>query len=113
MTVKSTGCGFDPHSKYIFTFICSFLRSGVKAKRGVEFRHAYAMLPELGGKWGPCCERDTACLFLFYIKYPLISRTACTTYLATYYYQVFEVGLCFYIIYNFYYNFFIIFFLVF
>ena len=34
MTVKSTGCGFHPHSRNIF------LRSGVEAKRGVEFRHS-------------------------------------------------------------------------
>ena len=28
VTVKSTRCGFD-----LFTFICSFLRSGVEARR--------------------------------------------------------------------------------
>ena len=40
MTVKSTGCGFDPpleDMKYLFIFIFPFVRSGVEAKRGVEF----------------------------------------------------------------------------
>ena len=44
MTLKSTGCGFDPPleeiNKLIFTFIFLFLRSGVEAKRDVEFRHS-------------------------------------------------------------------------
>ena len=47
VTVKSTGCEFDPHSeklnKYLFTFninIFSILRSGVEAKSAVEFRHS-------------------------------------------------------------------------
>ena len=38
VTVKTTGCGFDPHPT-LFLFIFSFLRSGVEAKRGVEIRH--------------------------------------------------------------------------
>ena len=40
VTVTLTGCGFDPHTKYLFTFIFSFLRFGIEAKRGVEFRHS-------------------------------------------------------------------------
>ena len=47
---KGTKCGckrdwwclrsLDEEMKYLFKFICSFLRSGVEAKRGVEFRHS-------------------------------------------------------------------------
>ena len=46
VTVKSSGCGFGPHCrsiaemKYLFTLMFSFLRSGVEAKSGVEFRHS-------------------------------------------------------------------------
>ena len=43
VTAKSTGCGFDSHSKemkYLLKFIFSFLHSGVEAKRGVEFCHS-------------------------------------------------------------------------
>ena len=43
VTVKSTGCEFDAHSKrkkYLLTFIFSFLRFSVEAKCGVEFRHS-------------------------------------------------------------------------
>ena len=41
VTVKPTGCGFDPleEMKYLLKFIFPFLRSGVVAKRGVEFCH--------------------------------------------------------------------------
>ena len=42
VTVNSTGCGFVPHSrmmKYLFKLTFSFLRSGVQAKRGADFRH--------------------------------------------------------------------------
>ena len=39
VTVKTTGCGFDPHPT-LFLFIFSFLRSGVEAKRGAEFCHS-------------------------------------------------------------------------
>ena len=41
MTVKSTGCGGKEaleEMKYLFIFL--FLRSGVEAKRGVEFCHS-------------------------------------------------------------------------
>ena len=44
--------------KYLFTFIFSFLRSGVEAKRGFEFCNLYAshaMPPEFGGKLGTVC----------------------------------------------------------
>ena len=55
--------------KYLFKFIFPFLRSGVEAKRSVEFGHS--MSPEFSGKWGtdfintsslclPCCVRDTS-----------------------------------------------------
>ena len=40
VTAKPTGCGFDPHLRKLniyFKFIFPFLRSGVEAKRGVEF----------------------------------------------------------------------------
>ena len=42
VTVKPTGCGFDPHEemKYLLKFIFPFLRSGVEVKRGVEFCHS-------------------------------------------------------------------------
>ena len=39
VTVKPTGCGFDPHFeeiKYLLKFIFPCLRSDVEAKRGVE-----------------------------------------------------------------------------
>ena len=42
MTIKPTGCGFDPHSRrwnFYLKFIFPFLRSGVEVKRGVEFCH--------------------------------------------------------------------------
>ena len=37
---SSRGAGALEKIKYLFTFIFSFLRSGVEAKRGVEFRHS-------------------------------------------------------------------------
>ena len=39
-------------------FIFPFLRSGVKAKRGVEFSHwtQHAMPPKFGRKWGTACR---------------------------------------------------------
>ena len=44
VTAKLNGCGFDPHSRklnvYLIKFYFHFLRSGVEAKRGVEFRHS-------------------------------------------------------------------------
>ena len=41
VTVNATGCGFPlEEMKYLFKFIFSYLRSGVEAKRGVEFRHS-------------------------------------------------------------------------
>ena len=58
MTVKSTGCGFDNHSRklniYLY-FIFSFHRSGVEAKRGLSSATQYATPPELGGKWETEC----------------------------------------------------------
>ena len=66
MTVKSTSCGFDLHSRkrniYIGTFIFSFLRSGVEAKLSSATQHA--LPPELGGYM---CQRllavfNTQCL---------------------------------------------------
>ena len=41
VTEKLTGCGFEPRPeemKYLFIFL--LLRSGVEAKRGVDFRHS-------------------------------------------------------------------------
>ena len=40
VTVKATGCGFDPHFKSLFKCIFSFLCSGIEAKRVVQFRHS-------------------------------------------------------------------------
>ena len=37
VTVNATDCGLDIH---LLTFIFSFLRCGVEAKRGVELRHS-------------------------------------------------------------------------
>ena len=40
VTVKSTGCGFDPHSRRLNIYLnlyFHFFRSGVEVKRGVEF----------------------------------------------------------------------------
>ena len=52
VTVKSTGCGFDPHlgnrNIYLHLFIFSFLRCCVKAKGGAEFHHSQSP-PQLGG----------------------------------------------------------------
>ena len=73
--------------KYLFTFLFLFLRSGVEAMHGIEFRHSTRMPPELNGKWGTerlntrfpsaypavCGIRREADLFIyFYIK---ISRS--------------------------------------
>ena len=41
--------------KYLFTFIFSFLRSGVEAKRGVESTTQNEILSEFGGKWATEC----------------------------------------------------------
>ena len=38
--------------KYLFTFIFSFLRSGVEAKRGVEFRHSERNVSRIRQKVG-------------------------------------------------------------
>ena len=38
--------------KYLFTFLFSFLRSGVKAKRGVEFRHSIRNASKIPRKVG-------------------------------------------------------------
>ena len=43
VTVKPTGCGFDPHSRrrnIYLKFIFPILRSGVEAKRSVELCHS-------------------------------------------------------------------------
>ena len=45
VTVKSTDCGFDPHSRkfniYLYLYFhLYFLRSGIEAMRGVEIRHS-------------------------------------------------------------------------
>ena len=42
LTIKTTNCGFDrlEETKYLIKFIFLFLRSGVQAKRGLEFRHS-------------------------------------------------------------------------
>ena len=55
--------------KYLFTFIYSFLRSGVETKRGIEFRHSTSnasrtesgerSILTLGFLCLPCCVRDT------------------------------------------------------
>ena len=41
-SVNATDCGFDPleEMKFLLTFIFSFLRPGVEAKRSLEFRHS-------------------------------------------------------------------------
>ena len=72
---KSTGCGFDPHStrwNINFTFIFSFLRSGVegKARRWVPplNKQCFQKLAgsgersvlTLGSLCLPCCVRNTA-----------------------------------------------------
>ena len=41
--------------KYLFTFIFSFIRSGVATKAGLNSATQHAMPPELGGKWGMKC----------------------------------------------------------
>ena len=38
VTVGATGCGFDSHWRNEIFYIFISLRSGVEAKRGVEFR---------------------------------------------------------------------------
>ena len=65
VTVKSTGCGFDPHSskvKYLYTFIFSFHRSGVEAKRGVQNSAEIGerSVLALGSLCPPRCVWDTA-----------------------------------------------------
>ena len=53
VTVKSTGCGFDPHSRkrniylYFHFFALVSRRSAV-----LSLATQYAMPPEFGGKWG-------------------------------------------------------------
>ena len=56
VTVKPTGCEFNPHSKimkYLLKFIFPFLRSGVEDKRGVEFCHSTRNASRFGrmGEW--------------------------------------------------------------
>ena len=57
VTVKSTGCGFDPHSRKwnIYTFIFPFLRSGVEAKRDVECRHSTRNASRTWWNWRTEC----------------------------------------------------------
>ena len=58
VTVKPTGCGFDPYSrrlKYLLKFIFPFLRSGVEAKRSVEFCHSTRNASRIRQKWGTEC----------------------------------------------------------
>ena len=76
VTVKSTGCGYDPKSRkcniYLHLYFHFFaLVSRISAALSSATRHA--MSPELGGKWGTeclgslclpycvlCCVWDTA-----------------------------------------------------
>ena len=58
VTTKSTVWVRSPleEMKYLFTFIFSFLRSGVEAKSAaLSSAPQHAMLPELGGKWVTEC----------------------------------------------------------
>ena len=67
--------------KYLFTFIFSFLSSGVEAKRGVEFCHSTPNASRIRQKVGnersvltldslclPCCVRDTAWSYFFLLN---------------------------------------------
>ena len=60
VTVKSTGCGFDPHSRneiFIFFYIHFFaLMSRQSAMLSSATQHA--MAPELGGKWRTECLNE-------------------------------------------------------
>ena len=56
--VYATGYGFDPpleEIEYYLKSIFPVLRSGVEAKRGVEFLHSTRNASEFGGKWGTEC----------------------------------------------------------
>ena len=38
VSVKATGCEFDTHSRKLNIYLNVYIRSGIKTKRGVEFR---------------------------------------------------------------------------
>ena len=78
VTVKSTvSIPTRVKTKYIFTFIFSFIRSGVEAKRGVEYRHSTRNASRTRRKVGkrrvltlgslclPCYVRDSACQYVY------------------------------------------------
>ena len=53
MTVKPTGCEFDPHSRRWNIYLnLYFLRSGVEAKAALSSATQHAMPPEFSRKWG-------------------------------------------------------------
>ena len=59
VTVKSTGCGFNPHSE-LFIFIFSFLCSGVGGFVRYSAESGKRSVIRLGSLYLLCCVRDTA-----------------------------------------------------
>ena len=73
VTVKSTGCGFDPHSRKWNIYLYFYFHLALVSRQSAALSSAtqHAMPAELGGKWGTeclntrfplsaCCVRDTA-----------------------------------------------------
>ena len=55
--------------KYLFKLILSFLRSGIKAKRGVEYRHSTCNALKFNGKWGTECLNTSPLQTLLFTGY--------------------------------------------
>ena len=54
--------------KYLFTFIFPFFRSGVEAKRGVEFRHSTRSDSRINGKWERCVLTLGSLCLPYYVR---------------------------------------------
>ena len=69
--VKWTKYIFIEEVKYLFTFIFSFLRSGVEANRGVEFRHStwWRPLDCVVCDWVLCATTGLILLFVLICTY--------------------------------------------
>ena len=58
VTVKTTGCGVDPHSRKLNIYLQLYFHFFALVSRqsaALSFAFQYATPPELGGKWGTEC----------------------------------------------------------
>ena len=86
-TRNGDGCGVDPHSRRLniyLKFIFPFLRSGVQAKRSVEFCHSTRNASRIGQKVGNGESLGSLCLpFCVRVKKPKKNRSQINIYIRT------------------------------